>query len=150
MSDMSEWRPGTKVTFSYQGTLSSGEIFDEQNEQNPLSIEIGKASILPSFLKHIEGMQIHEERSFTIPADEAYGAYQEGLLFRVHRNKLPQDMDIQEGLCFTLEEGSDSQNVMVRSIDGDSILLDLNHPLAGHHLTYKVKILEIAQHARVQ
>ena len=32
---------------------------------------------------------------------------------------------------------------MIKSIDGEDILVDLNHPLAGHSILLKVKILKV-------
>ena len=32
---------------------------------------------------------------------------------------------------------------MIKSIDGENILVDLNHPLAGHSILLKVKVLKV-------
>jgi FKBP-type peptidyl-prolyl cis-trans isomerase 2 len=32
---------------------------------------------------------------------------------------------------------------MIKQVNGENVLLDLNHPLAGHIIIFKVKIVEI-------
>jgi len=36
----------------------------------------------------------------------------------------------------------------VMSVEGSQITVDYNHPLAGHHLTYQVTLIEITERPR--
>jgi peptidylprolyl isomerase len=89
-------------------------------------------------------MEPGEKKTVTIPSDEAYGPYNDEMVLEVSRSQLPPDMNPEEGdqLVVGTVEG-DQIPVTVQSIEGDTIVLDANHVLAGEDLTFEIELVEI-------
>jgi len=134
---------GNKLKVEYTGTLEDGTVFDSSEKHGqPLEFEVGAGHLIKGFDEGILGMEKGEEKEITIPADQAYGQPREELVQKVPKDKLPED--IKEGalLISKLPNGQQIPAKIIK-IDGNEVTVDLNHPLAGKTLKFKVKVLEI-------
>jgi len=136
---------GNTVKIHYTGTLADGSVFDTSQEREPLQVVIGGGSLIPGFEKALLGMTEGDSKVVTIDADDAYGAPQADLIYKVERNEIPSDIsvDVDAILMATDSDGNDVR-LMVRAVDEVSVTLDANHPLAGQDLTFDIELVEIA------
>ncbi len=60
------------------------------------------------------------------------------------RDKFPAEMNIEKGGRLILK-GPDNQNLpaVVSEVRKDVVVIDLNHPLAGKELTFKIKVIGV-------
>ena len=65
---------GDMVSVEYEGRLSNGDVFDSSAGRAPLTFIAGVGQMIPGFDAAVLGMALNEEKTVTIPADEAYGA----------------------------------------------------------------------------
>jgi len=120
---------------------SKGEIVDSNKGQAPLEFIGGKGQIIPGLEKEVEKMEIGEERTIAIPADDAYGQRNEEWV-----ETLPKDqfngIELQKGMTL-YGQSPDGQTiaVTVKDFDDEKVVVDYNHPLAGEDLTFDVKII---------
>jgi FKBP-type peptidyl-prolyl cis-trans isomerase 2 len=136
----------SKVTMDYEGRLESGEIFDSSkhgDHSHPLTFTVGDNMVIPGFEKAVLGMKIGEEKEFTILPEEAYGMPDDRFFQEVPRNALPSDPEPKEGMTLLMRTPEGDIPVMISEVKEDSVLLNLNHPLAGKTLIFKIKILKI-------
>ncbi len=140
-------KKGNKVKLDYEGSLDSGEIFDSSkhgDHSHPLEFEVGSGKVIPGFDKAVIGMKKDEEKTFVIEAKDAYGEPQKELIQDVPKSSLPQDQELKAGII--LMAGTPDGNqfpVRIAEVGKDTVKIDLNHPLAGKNLHFKIKILEI-------
>ena len=86
--------------------------------------------------------------SRTIPADKAYGAYDEQHVFDLpkHIFEIDGKFDserVQEGSIVPLMTGDGQRvNASVVEIQQDVVIVDLNHPLAGADLFFEGEVIE--------
>ena len=73
---------GDTVRVLYTGTLDDGEVFDASSlhDNEPLQFTIGLGQMIPGFEQAVKGMSLNESKTVHIPADEAYGPYDEELV----------------------------------------------------------------------
>jgi FKBP-type peptidyl-prolyl cis-trans isomerase 2 len=138
-------KKGDKVTLEYTGLLSDGTVFDASSKHDkPLQFEVGGGRVIPGFDKAVTGMQLGEEKKFTIPPAEAYGEPNPKLVKKVSRKEIPQDRKPEVGMSLVMgtPEGRQMQ-ALITEVTPEFIMLDLNHPLAGKALTFKIKVIEI-------
>ncbi|MEN6620885.1 MAG: peptidylprolyl isomerase [Smithella sp.] len=145
-------KEGDKVKVQYTGRLEDGEIFDssECSEEEcgcnagPLEFVVGKGEVIPGFEKAVIGMSVGEEKTFTVPVDEAYGKRNEGMVLEVEKGCVPPNMNPEVGLrmAVALEDGREFP-VVITSVSDTHVTLDANHPLAGLDLTFDIKLVEI-------
>jgi peptidylprolyl isomerase len=137
---MMKAQAGDKVKVHYQGTLADGTIFDSSEGREPLEFTLGAGQVIPGFDAAIIGLSPGESVVTTIQPDDAYGPANPEMILEVERDRFPEDMEIEEGLELQLSGGGQAFMVRVIKIDGDTITLDGNHPLAGEALTFSIKL----------
>lgn len=129
------------ISFNYVLTAKGGEVIDASAKGKPLIFLSGCGQIIPGLETILLAMNILEKRTVTIAAQEAYGVYNERLLYKVDRSKLPAG-EVKVGDMFEVGQADSFSPVRVTAVSGDEITLDGNHPLAGQDLTFAVEIVE--------
>ena len=135
---------GDTVKVHYKGTLEDGSVFDTSRGREPLEFILGSGSMIVGFDKAVNGMQVGEINTVTIPADEAYGPHREELVLVIERDKLPEGLEPTIGQQLEMSQ-PDGRTVIVVVIDVSeaSITVDANHTLAGKDLTFEIELVEI-------
>lgn len=141
---MTQAKHGDTVRVHYVGKLADGSIFDDSNDDEPIEFTIGGDEVLPDFEKTVIGMSIGDKRTVHIPSKDAYGAYDEELLFEIGYDQVPDDLEPELGieLLITLPEGEQTVMTIV-ALEEEVIVLDANHPLADEDLTFDIELVEI-------
>jgi FKBP-type peptidyl-prolyl cis-trans isomerase SlyD len=129
------------ISFDYVLTAKGGRVIDASAKGKPLVFITGLGQIIPGLENILLEMQPLEKKTVTIEAHEAYGVYDEKLIYKVDRSKLPAP-EIKVGDMFEVGQEGDFAPVSITAINGDEITLDGNHPLAGEDLTFAVEIVE--------
>ncbi len=130
------------VSIEYVLKDKDGNVLDASNG-NPLAYLHGHGQIIPGLEKALEGKEVGEKLTVTVPAAEAYGERVEQLVQEVPR-QLFQGVDtIEVGMRFEAQSEQGVHSVEVTKVDGDTITVDGNHPLAGQDLTFEVEIKEV-------
>ena len=141
---MSTIKDGDTVSVHYTGTLASGEVFDSSIERDPLKFTLGKGQLIPGFEHAIKGLSVGEKATTNIPSLEAYGEHNPEMVIEVPKNQLPPELDAQVGMQLQLNQ-PDGQAIPVQitQIEGESVTIDANHPLAGKDLNFDIEVVEI-------
>ncbi|MBN1646132.1 peptidylprolyl isomerase [Candidatus Woesearchaeota archaeon] len=138
-------KKGDKVSVEYTGKLDDGKVFDSTEKSGkPLEFEAGGGFVIKGFDEAVIGMKVGEEKDIKITPDKGYGEVRSELRQKVPKAQLPTDKKIQVGM-FLLATLPNSQQFPVKVIEiGDNeVTLDLNHPLAGRSLNFKLKVVKI-------
>jgi len=141
---MSQVKGNNTVKVNYTGKLSNGQIFDTSEGKEPIEFTLGQARIIPGLEKGLIDMKLNEKKSISVTKEEAYGEVNPSLIQEVNKKDLPQDMEpkVGMGLVSKSPEGQEI-NLMVAEVKEDTIIIDGNHPLAGHDLIFDIEVLEI-------
>jgi FKBP-type peptidyl-prolyl cis-trans isomerase 2 len=138
-------KTGDRVKIEYTGTLDDGTVFDSNIEQGSLlEFEVGGGQVIKGFDDAILGMQEGEEKQFSISPVDAYGEHDPTLIQKVPKEIFPSDAELVPGLLF--EAGlptGEKVPATITSIEEGIVLVDLNHPLAGKRLNFKIKLSAI-------
>jgi FKBP-type peptidyl-prolyl cis-trans isomerase 2 len=141
---MTQAKAGNTVQIHYTGTLNDGSVFDTSEGRAPLSFTLGAGEIIPGLDAAIDGMEVGEKKSVTIPSDEAYGDYQPEARQAVPRESIPDHIPLDPGTMLQMQT-PDGRAVAVTVAEADeaSVTLDANHPLAGKDLTFDVEVVRV-------
>ena len=136
------WRPmaARHLTFHYTLRNREGRVLDTSQGAEPLSCVEGAGQIIEGLEMVLRGMAPGDKRLVVVPPEKGYGLREEAMVQKVPRDRLPVD-DIKVGDQF--QTGPDRQDpvVTVVAIEGDQVLLDANHPLAGVELHFDVQLV---------
>lgn len=128
------------ISFDYVLTAQGGKVIDASAKGKPLIFITGLGQIIPGLELILLEMQPLQKKTVTIEAKDAYGVYDQRLVYKVDRSKLPTQ-EINVGDVFEAGEGGQFYPVSITAINGDEITLNGNHPLAGEDLTFAVEIV---------
>ena len=135
---------GDKVKIEYEGTLDDGTVFDSTEKQGePLEFEVGAEQIIPGFEREVVGMEDGEEKEFKLDPSEAYGDRNPQLVQKLPKDQLPPELEAGTILVVGLPNGIEIP-VKVVEVTDTEVTVDLNHPLAGENLNFKIKIVGIS------
>lgn len=135
---------GDKVKVEYKGTLDDGTVFDSSEKHGePLEFEIGAGQIIPGFEDAVMGMENGDEKEFKLEASEAYGDRNPQLVQKIPRDQMPKEVEHGMVLVVGLPNGAQIP-VKVTEVTDEWVTIDLNHPLAGENLNFKIKIVGVS------
>lgn len=142
-------KQGSEVTLDYEGKLETGEIFDTSkhgDHSHPLTFTVGQGMVIPGFEKAVTQMKKGEEKEITINPEDAYGQHRPELKQEIPRSQLPAGQEPKPGMVLVMSTPDGKQfPVKIAAVDKEKVTLDLNHPLAGKKLIFKIKILEVKE-----
>ncbi len=136
---------GDRVKVHYTGKFTHGEVFDSSHKRNePLEFEVGSGMMIKGFDSAVNGMEINETKTVTIPAADAYGEHSDENLVTFEKNQIPEGMNPNVGDMLNLQDNT-GRNIPVRvhELTDENIILDANHPMAGKDLVFEIQLLEI-------
>lgn len=141
---MSKVKGNETVRLHYTGKLNNGQVFDSSLQREPLEVTLGEGKLIPGFEKGLVDMEVKEKKTIVIPKEEAYGEVQKELFHSIPKEHLPQEIAPEVGMGLTSQnpDGTEQQ-LRVAEVNDDHIIVDANHPLAGHDLTFELELLEI-------
>ena len=129
------------VTFHYTLRDPEGRVLDSSAGNPPVSYLEGAGQIIDGLDQRLRTVAAGAKTRVEVPAAEAYGERDPEQVQRVKRALLPVDGEVQSGETFRTGEDRQAPVVTVVGIDGDEVLLDGNHPLAGVALTFDVEVV---------
>lgn len=136
---------GDTVKMDYTGTLEDGSVFDSSsNHGAPLEVEIGSGKIIKGFDEAVVGMEKDEEKEITLQPAEAYGDPKPELIKKVPKEQLPKEQEPKVGMVLGVGLPNGQQiPARITEVTDTEVTIDLNHPLAGKVLNFKIKVVEI-------
>ncbi len=131
---------GSTVTLHYTGTLDDGTVFDSSEGREPLTFTVGQHQVICGFEEGVVDLSAGEEKTIDITPEHGYGERHEQMVQKVPK-ELFKDFQPEKGQQIGLM-GKDGRQMtaVVKDVDEKTVTLDLNHPLAGKNLHFKVKI----------
>jgi FKBP-type peptidyl-prolyl cis-trans isomerase SlyD len=133
------------VSIDYTLTDDHNKIVDTSKGSEPLTYIHGTGNLIPGLEKALAGKSPGDALEVTIPPEEGYGVHDESLLEVLPRSKFTAEKEVQVGMQFYAEGGSEVQVITVVGVEGDSVTIDGNHPLAGKTLNFAVKIVDVRE-----
>lgn len=140
---MANARTGDTVRVHYTGKLEDEQVFDSSSGREPLEFTLGEGRVIPGFERAVEGMEVGEARTVTIPSVEAYGPRRDEMVATIERTQFPPDIEPQVGQQLQMNQNGQTIPVRVAEVSEQSVTLDANHPLAGRDLTFELELVEI-------
>jgi FKBP-type peptidyl-prolyl cis-trans isomerase 2 len=140
-------KDGNIVKVHYVGTLEDGNEFDNSEKHGqPLQFKVGASQVIKGFDNALLGMDVNEEKQINIPVAEAYGEINPQLVQKVPRTEFPLKEEPKVGMMLMLNHPQGMKiPARIAEVDDEHITLDLNHPLAGKNLNFKIKLVEYSE-----
>jgi FKBP-type peptidyl-prolyl cis-trans isomerase SlyD len=129
-------------TFHYTLRNREGRVLDTSRGAEPLACVEGAGQIIEGLEAELIRMAAGEQRTVVVPPERGYGVREDALVQKVPRARLPVE-ELRVGDQFQTGPDRSYPVVTVRAIEGDEVLLDANHPLAGQELHFEVELVGV-------
>jgi len=141
---MSEIQAGSKVILHFSITLEDGTVAEDSFGGEPLEFIMGDGSLNEGLELGLYGMQAGEEETLTMTPDQTFGFHDPDNIHDMPSSDFDQEILLEEGVIigFTTPAGDEVPG-MIKQVGADVVKVDFNHPLAGHELVYRVKIMSV-------
>ena len=134
----------SQVTLHFELALADGEVIDSNFDSNPVTFVMGDESLLPGFEAVLMGLSPGAEEQFQIAPVEAFGPHQEDNVQSFKRHQFGADLVLEPGVVVSFADAAGAELPgVVSSLDGDYVRVDINHPLAGKTIVFKVRIIDV-------
>lgn len=133
------------VSIRYTLKDDSGEVLDSSSSDSPLVYLHGNENIIPGLERELEGKETGASLKVTIKPADAYGEHSDKLIAEVPRSAFEGAGELSIGMQFHAQDEGGSHVVTITDIQGDSVTVDGNHPLAGVTLHFDVSVLDVRE-----
>jgi FKBP-type peptidyl-prolyl cis-trans isomerase SlyD len=134
---------GEEISIEYTLKLEDKTTVDSNVGGEPLKFIQGKHEIIPGLETALDGLKVGDTKTIKVKPEDAYGEVDPNAVQEVEKSRIPPEALV----IGTPLEGTDPSgrpiHARVREIKEKTVILDLNHPLAGKTLLFDVKILGI-------
>jgi FKBP-type peptidyl-prolyl cis-trans isomerase SlyD len=131
------------VTLNYTLTDSEGNVIDQSTDSSFAYLH-GASNIIPGLENALAGKSAGDSLNVSVEPSEAYGERDPEKTQSVPRNMFPEDTEIEVGMQFHAQgPGGETLVVTIAGVEGDTITVDGNHPLAGIPLNFAVEVIEV-------
>lgn len=125
----------------------AGNIIDSSDGREPLNYLHGRGNLIPGLEDELKDKVLNDHIEVSIKPEDAYGEYNEGMVFEVPRANFSDPEKIEVGMQVQgqLAEGENPRLLTVIEVKDENVVLDANHPLAGQTLNFDVKVVEVRE-----
>ena len=135
----------TVVSMDYLLKDDSGTIIDQSSPGQPLVYLHGHKNIIPGLEAQLEGKVAGASVEARVAPMDGYGEFNPQLEQVVPRDRFQGVEELGVGMQFQANTEQGPVSVRVTKVEGDSVTVDGNHPLAGQHLNFSVTIQEVRE-----
>lgn len=136
-------KKGSKILVDYEGRFENGEVFDSSSKHGePLEFVAGEGMVVKGFDSAVIGMNVGDEKEVKILPKDGYGEINIGAIRSFPRTGFPPTIKVGMGIGVPLPGGG-HMPARISKVTEKEVTIDLNHPLAGKTLIFKVKIVKI-------
>ena len=134
---------GSNVSIEYTLKDEGGQVLDTNKGKNPLTFTQGQQQIIPGLERELVGLHAGDEKKVVVKPEDAYGPVVPNAQTEVPKESVPKE-GLKVGTALMARSGSgETRPVVVKEIKENTVVLDLNHPLAGKTLFFEVKVLGV-------
>ena len=138
----------SKVKLHYSISSIDDIVFESTFDKEPVDIKIGSGIIPQKLEMTLYGLSNDSEQTITLKPSDAFGERHDNKTKKLPKSSFPNKEMIKKGNVIEIDikenDGKEATTfAMIKELYKDEVLLDLNHPLAGIEIKFKVKIIKV-------
>jgi FKBP-type peptidyl-prolyl cis-trans isomerase SlyD len=134
---------GSSVKIEYTLKDDKGAVIDTNAGKDALAFTQGSQQIIPGLDKALLGMKVGDSKKVTVKPEDGYGNVDPKAEAEVPKTALPEGAAVVGTRLLARGQDGQPRPVTVKTVKDTTVVLDLNHPLAGKTLFFDIKIVSI-------
>lgn len=136
-------KDGMMISLEYTLKGADGKVIESSKGREPLKYVHGQRMMIPGLEKELTGMKVGGQKNVTVKPEDAYGPMNAKAFEEVPKEKLPPDgLKVGAILASKTPDGRVIP-MRVHQIKEKTVVMDMNHPMAGKTLVFDVKVVDI-------
>ena len=136
---------GSQVKLNFALHHENGEVIDSTFGKSVVEFTLGDGNLLAGFEKCLLGLAAGDHQTFTVLPEDAFGQRNPENLQTIPRKQFGPDIELEPGLIVSFSDAANTELPgVVQSFEGDSVVVDFNHPLSGVDIKFEVEIVAVA------
>jgi FKBP-type peptidyl-prolyl cis-trans isomerase SlyD len=144
MSQSPNIADGKVVVMHYTLRNDTNEVVDSSVGGEPMAYLQGAHNIVPGLERALLGKSVGFAGLVSVAPADGYGERVDAPPQSVPRAAFPAQLELEAGMQF-MAQGPDDEHVpiWIIGVEGDRVLVESQHPLAGATLHFEVEVLEV-------
>lgn len=132
------------VSINYTLTNDEATVLDSTEESGPMDYLHGADNIIQGLEDGLEGKQVGDKLKVRVDPEDGYGEVFTELMQVVDLASFEGVESVEAGMQFESEtDEGELEIVTIKSVEGNEVTIDANHPLAGVTLNFDVEIVGV-------
>lgn len=134
---------GSIVSIEYTLTDDGGNVIDTNVGKEPLTFIEGAGQIVKGLEKELIGLKTGDQKKVQVKPEDGYGMPNPKAFQEIPRDKIPPEGQKVGAMLMSKAPDGSAIPIRVHEVKDKTVVVDLNHPLAGKTLNFDVKIKDI-------
>ena len=142
---MNKAKIGDRVRVQCLALLTDGSPAERTRGREVLEFTVGSSDVIRGISFGVVGMSEGDQKRLRLAPRDAYGVERPGLKRAIPKERMPEKLKLRVGkrLVTVGRSTGTRRPVWVREIHPDSVIVDGNHPLAGHTLEVELQLVSL-------
>ena len=136
-------KDGSVVSLQYTLSGDDGKTIESNKSKEPLKYTQGQHQIIPGLEKELTGMKVGGEKRIKVKPEDAYGPIDPKAIQEFPKEKIPPEGQKVGAILTARGPQGQAIPVKVKEVKEKTVVLDMNHPMAGKTLVFDIKVLEV-------
>ncbi len=133
------------VEIHYTLKNDGGEVLDSSDGSEPLMYLHGTHGLIQGLENELQGKKVGDKFKAVIPPELAYGEIDPDLIHSIDKSMFRGVDKIEPGMTFTAEGEHGHQHITVKAVEGEKVIIDGNHEMAGQTLHFDVEVVSVRE-----
>jgi FKBP-type peptidyl-prolyl cis-trans isomerase SlpA len=136
--------PASSVTLHLSLTLEDGTVADSTFDDEPFTFIMGDGTLVHGLEIALYGLFSGDKQRLELTPEQSFGLHDPQHIHQMPRSAFADDIELAPGVIvgFETPEGEELAGA-VQEVDEDAVMVDFNHPLAGHSIIFEVEIIDV-------
>ena len=136
-------KKGSAVSLEYTLSDEKGKVIESNKGEQPLYFVQGRSEIVRGLEKALEGMAVGGVKHVTVKPEDGFGPIEPAAFREVPKENVPKEaLKVGTELVASNAQG-ESMPVRIHEIRDNTVVIDMNHPMAGKTLVFDIKVLDV-------
>ena len=136
-------KDGLMISLDYTLKNPEGKVLETSKGREPLRYIHGQKMMIPGLEKELTGMKVGGAKHVTVKPEDGYGKINPNAVREIPKEKIPPNA-LKVGATLAATEPNGMVVPMtVKQIKEKTVVMDMNHPMAGKTLVFDVKVVDI-------
>jgi len=134
----------SEIAITFKLELPDGTLVEQTEENKPFRFKMGDGTFISNLENLLIGLELGTAAKMTLSPERAFGLPDANNFQTMDRADFPADMSLEAGhvIGFNTPTGDEIPGT-IHEVEGEKVVVDFNHPLAGATIIFSAKIEEI-------